>query len=137
MSYLHAHAAEYGLGKIGMMGFSAGAITTLHQATTHDQDSRPDFAGIIYGGWEEDSFSVPEDAMPMFMCSVVNDVFFTPEQSLRVYEAWRGAGFPVEYHTYYKADHGFGAVPTGNSSDAWMDTMFAFMKDVEFLDKSN
>lgn len=134
MAYIRRHASEYGLERIGMMGFSAGAITTLHQAAVHDEGSRPDFAGVIYGGWEDHSFTAPEDAMPMFICSVVNDVFFTPEQSLLVYNAWHDSGAPVEYHTYFVAQHGFGAIPTGHSSDAWMDAMLAFMRDVKFLE---
>lgn len=134
MKYLRAHASEYGLDRIGMMGFSAGAITTLHQAMVHDSDSRPDFAGVIYGGWDDDSYAAPEDAMPMFICGVVNDVFFTPEQSLRVYDAWHGAGAPVEYHYYFEAQHGFGIIPTGHSSDAWTDALFAFMRDVKFIE---
>ena len=134
MRYLRAHASEYGLDRIGMMGFSAGAITTLHQAAVHDSDSRPDFAGVIYGGWDNDSFEAPEDAMPMFICGVVNDVFFTPEQSLWVYNSWHKAGVPIEYHYYFEAQHGFGIIPTGHSSDAWTDALFAFMRDVKFLE---
>ncbi len=134
MTYLRAHASEYGLEKIGMMGFSAGAITTLHQATVHDSASRPDFAGVIYGGCEDDFCSAPEDAMPMFLCGVVNDVFFTQDQSLRVYKAWCDSDAPVEYHYYYEARHGFGIKQTGHSSDAWTDALFAFMRDVKFLE---
>ena len=134
MTYLRAHTSDYGLERIGMMGFSAGAITTLHQAAVHDSTSRPDFAGVIYGGWEDDSYPAPEDAMPMFLCCCVNDVFFTPDQSLGIYESWCEAGAPVEYHSYYAAQHGFGTLHTGHSSDAWMDALFAFMRDVKFLD---
>ena len=60
--------------------------------------------------------------------------FFPSSQSLLVYDAWHGSGVPVEYHTYFVAQHGFGAIPTGHSSDAWMDAMFAFMRDVKFLE---
>ena len=134
MTYIRAHASDYGLERIGMMGFSAGAITTLHQAAVHDSASRPDFAGVIYGGWEDDSYSAPDDAMPMFLCCVVNDVFFTPDQSLWVYKAWCASGAPVEYHSYYEAQHGFGIIPSGHSSDAWTDALFAFMRDVKFLE---
>lgn len=131
LCWIRSHSKEYGIKKLGMVGFSAGAITALHQAQCHDGLSRPDFVGAVYGGWDS-LFSVPSDGMPLFLCSPVDDVFL-PEESIRVYKAWHQAGFPVEHHFYYKAKHGFGANSTGHSSDAWMDAMIAFMKDVDFL----
>ena len=95
-------------------------------------ESRPDFAAAIYGGWD-DTFIVPDDAMPLFLCAPANDIHFTPEQSLCAYLAWRKADKPVEHHLYHEAEHGFGAIPTGHAVDGWMDAMFAFMHDVRFL----
>ena len=129
MKYIRSHAKEYGVKKLGIMGFSAGAIISLHQVQFHSPESRPDFAGIIYGGWD-DSFVVPEDPMPMFICAPVNDAF-SPEESLRVMLEWRKAGQAVEYHTYWKAEHGYGALTKNSSVDAWVETMVAFMKDMD------
>lgn len=131
MKYIDGHAKEYGIRKVGMVGFSAGAIITLHQAQFHSKETRPDFVGVIYGGWDE-RFSVPEDAMPMFLCSPVNDVFL-PEENLRVFKAWRNEGVPIENHFYYDCQHGFGANRTGKSSDNWLSSMFAFLKDVNLI----
>lgn len=131
MTWIREHAARYGIKKLGMMGFSAGAITTLHQVQFHSKNTRPDIAAAIYGGWN-DSFTVPEDGMPLFLCSPVKDVF-TPEESLLVYLAWQKAGLPVEHHFFQAAEHGFGAGGTGHGVDAWMDLLTAYMKDVNFL----
>ena len=131
MQYIRDHAREYGIGKVGMMGFSAGAIITLHQVQHHSKDTRPDFVGVIYGGWDE-SFSVPDDGMPMFLCSPVNDVFL-PEENLRVFSAWHSKGLPVENHFYYDCQHGFGANETGKAVDGWIEAMYDFMKDVTFI----
>ena len=126
--WIRNHAKEYGIKRLGMVGFSAGAIMTLHQAQVHSVDSRPDFIGVIYGGWDT-SLTVPEDGMPLFLCSPVNDVF-TPEESLRVYQKWHEAGLPVEYHLYYDCSHGFGANSTEKNVDGWLDLFCGFMKDV-------
>ena len=131
MAWIREHAAQYGVKKLGMMGFSAGAITTLHQVQFHSKDTRPDIAAAIYGGWN-DTFTVPEDGMPLFLCSPVKDVF-TPEESLQVYLSWLKAGIPVEHHFFQAAEHGFGAGGTGHSVDAWMDLLTSYMKDVNFL----
>lgn len=131
IEYIRDHFNEYGITKLGMMGFSAGAITTLHQAQFHSEKTRPDFVSIVYGGWDE-TFIVPEDAMPMYICAPVNDVF-SPEDSLRIFLAWRNAGHPVETHFYYACEHGYGASKTNHSVDGWFDSMFAFMRDVDLL----
>jgi len=134
MTLIRQHAGEWGIrtDKVGIMGFSAGAITSMHQALSHSEQGKPDFAGIIYGGWTSD-VAAPTDAMPMFLCSPVNDVF-TPEESMAVYKAWRSAQIPVELHYYSASVHGFGAAPTGKSSDLWMTEMFHFMQDVGFVE---
>ena len=131
VSYIRSHAKELGIKKIGVMGFSAGAIVSLHLAQYHGQETRPDFVGVIYGGWN-DSFAVPEDGMPMFLCSPVNDVFL-PEENLRVFSAWHAKGLPVENHLYYDCQHGFGANETGKAVDGWIEAMYRFMKDVKFV----
>ena len=130
MAWIRAHSAEYGIEKIGMVGFSAGAVTTLHQAQFHNPETRPDFAGIVYGGWDG-SFTVPEDPMPMFLCAPVHDVF-SLEESLEPYIKWRAAGAPVEYHTFSASEHGYGASRNGKSADRWIDLMLSFMKDNSF-----
>lgn len=131
MKYIREHAKQYGVTKVGMMGFSAGAVTTLHQAQFHTPETRPDFVGVIYGGWD-DSFTVPDDGMPMFLCSPTRDIF-TPEESLRVYLAWRAKGFEVEHHFYQKAGHGYGVNKVGESEGLWLENFFAFAQDCGFI----
>ena len=133
MRYIREHAHEYGIRKdrIGIMGFSAGAIISLNQALEHSEESKPDFTGLIYGGYYQ-SPDIPKDAPPLFMCSPVNDVFDVQETVLLL-KAWKKAGIPVELHYHHNASHGFGASKDGSSKDNWMDEMVAFMKDVDFI----
>jgi len=131
LRYIRAHAKEYGIKQLGMVGFSAGAMITLHQALNHQEETRPDFAGVIYGGWYE-PFEAPADAMPLFLSSPVHDVF-AAEESWWVYRAWRDAKVPVEIHDFSKAEHGYGAGKDGTAKDAWIDLFCAFLKDYKFL----
>ncbi|MDO4187193.1 MAG: alpha/beta hydrolase fold domain-containing protein [Bacteroidales bacterium] len=132
MTLVRQNASKWNINpdKIGIMGFSAGAVTTMHQALSHSEQSKPNFIGVIYGGWTPD-VAAPADAAPMFICAPVNDVF-QPDESIDVYKAWRSAKAPVELHYYSVSAHGYGAVPTGKSSDLWVEEMYRFMQDVEF-----
>ena len=133
VSMVRQNAAKWGINpdKIGIVGFSAGAITSMHQVLEHSEAGKPNFGGIIYGGWTHD-VKAPADAAPVFLCAPVNDIFY-PEESYDVYMAWRDAKVPAELHYYSDSQHGFGAVPTGKSSDLWIDEMVQFMHDVEFV----
>lgn len=117
--------------KIGIMGFSAGGITTVHQAMNHSATGKPDFAGAIYGGWTSD-VAAPEDACPLWMCSPVNDLF-EADESNDCYRAWREAKVPTELHTFWEAQHGYGIGETGKNVDNWPTLMIQFMRDVNFL----
>ena len=133
ISLVRKDAAKWGIDpdKIGIMGFSAGAVTSMHQMLEHSGSGTPNFGGIIYGGWTHD-VKAPFDAAPVFLCAPVNDIFY-PEESYDVYRAWREAKVPVELHYYSDSQHGFGAAPTGKSSDLWIDEMVQFMRDIEFV----
>ncbi|WP_336204355.1 alpha/beta hydrolase [Nonomuraea sp. LPB2021202275-12-8] len=45
-------------GRVGMTGFSAGGLLTIHAATGYDAATRPAFAAPIYGG-VFDEYTVP------------------------------------------------------------------------------
>lgn len=125
-----ANAKQWNIDKVGIMGFSAGAIVSLNAAINHTADCAPDFAGIIYGGWLP-KFAVPADAAPLFLASPANDIF-TPEETIRLYTAWREAQKPTELHYFWNTQHGFGAKQTGASADAWLPMMLSFARDTNF-----
>ena len=134
MKYVRSNASRWNVlpDRIGIIGFSAGSMTAMNQALNHSDESRPDFVAAIYTG-VADGLSVPKDAAPLFLCSPVKDVFL-PSETTRLLAAWRAEDIPVELHYFSKCGHGFGATPQNASVDAWMDLMFAFMKDVDFID---
>ncbi len=133
VSVVRQNAAKWNINpdKIGIMGFSAGAVTAMHQALMHSESSKPNFTGVIYGGWTKD-VKAPADAQPVFLCAPVTDIF-SPDETIDVFKAWREAKVPVELHYYQESTHGFGSVPTGKSSDLWVEEMYRFMQDVQFV----
>lgn len=134
MTLIRANAGKWGLDphRIGIMGFSAGSIISMHQAMHHTDASRPDFVAPIYTGVSKADMQMPSDPAPLFLCSPMNDIFL-PSESIRPMLEWRKSKTPVEHHFFSECGHGFGAGPIGKSVDSWMDLMFGFMKDVNFI----
>jgi acetyl esterase/lipase len=119
-------AAAFGLraDRIGLVGFSAGAMLTLEVSLSPDKANRPDFAGIIYG--QMPARSVPADAPPAFMALASNDFFANGDYGL--VGAWQKAGSPVEFHLYGAGGHGFGMRKQGTTSDLWWPQLLAWMR---------
>jgi acetyl esterase/lipase len=117
--HLRSRATDYGIDshRIGMIGFSAGARTTMNVATAYDADSRPDFIGVIYGAAPDRP--VPRDAPPAFIAVAADDPL-SGYGSVPIFENWRAAGKSAELHVYAAGDHGFGMRRTGTSADNWI-----------------
>jgi acetyl esterase/lipase len=115
-------AAEWGLApdRIGLLGFSAGAMVTLGVALEHDAESRPNFAAPIYG-IDTEGAPVPADAPPLFILCASDDPLLPPAGSARLYIAWKTAGKPAELHIYAQGGHGFGMNRRGLPVDHWIE----------------
>lgn len=127
LALVRADAKSYGIdpARVGMIGFSAGAMTALNATLEGKGEARPAFFGYIYGPMA--AIAVPADAPPMFAAIAMDDGLFA-KQGFGIVEAWRQAGRPVELHAYEKGDHGFGAGRPGTTTMgvlpqflAWMD----------------
>jgi acetyl esterase/lipase len=121
MKLVRERAAEWDLAqdRIGMVGFSAGGRVVAGVALEHDDASRPDFAGVIYGAlWEE--ITVPPDAPPLFIALAANDDLAV-RPCLDLYSAWWSTGHPAELHIYAQGGHGFGMRKQGLPIDTWID----------------
>jgi acetyl esterase/lipase len=114
---VRARAKEWNIdpARIGMMGFSAGAGTTM-AATLQSTENKPAFIAPIYGA--QVAVAVPPDAPPMFVALAADDPLFgTNEYGLIT--AWKKAGRPLEYHLYQNGGHGFGLGNPGKTSTGW------------------
>lgn len=105
--------------KVGMVGFSAGAMVTM--GAVMDPGTRLAFAAPIYGGGTEGR-RVPADAPPLFVL-VAGDDTLTASGCLKLATAWREAGRSVELHVYAKGGHGFGMRKQGLPVDGWIDRL--------------
>lgn len=127
LAMVRSRAATYGIdpARTGMIGFSAGAMTTLNATLEGTGDQRPAFIGYIYGPMTQ--IAVPADAPPMFSAIAMDDGLFKG-QGFAIVEAWRKAGRPVELHAYERGDHGFGAGKPGTTTMGLMPQFFAWME---------
>lgn len=132
LKLVRGRASEWGIDskRVGMIGFSAGAITTLKAVLGAAKDNDPattppDFFGYIYGPM--DAVEVPAAAPPMFTALAMNDGIFGRD-GFGIVQSWRKANRPVELHVYQDGGHGFGLGKPGTSNAmllpeflSWMD----------------
>lgn len=136
--YCRAHAAEWGVKQIGVMGFSAGghlAGTTSTKWT--EEQTRPDFSVLIYpvitmekgfthqgtreklitkkAEWKEhmaEVYSLENQVTrftpPTFLALCSDDFVVPAENSLRYYNQLINHDVPAEMHIWPKGAHGWG-----------------------------
>jgi acetyl esterase/lipase len=114
---VRARAKEWNIdpNRIGMVGFSAGAGTTM-AATLQSKENKPAFIAPIYG--RQSAVEVPPDAPPMFVALAADDPLFGNNE-YGLISAWKKAGRPVEFHLYQNGGHGFGLGNPGRTSLGW------------------
>lgn len=123
---VRANAAGWGVDplRVGMMGFSAGAVTALNAAVSDDIDGRPDFIAPIYPSMA--ARSVPAYAPPMFVAMALDDELFG-RQGFGLVESWHRANRPVEFHAYERGGHGFALGKPGTTSTLVLDEFVAWL----------
>ncbi|WP_457427332.1 alpha/beta hydrolase [Roseateles sp. P5_E7] len=110
--------------RIGMLGFSAGAMLTL-ATTTNGEDAKPAFIGNIYGPLAP--IAAPADAPPLFVALAADDPFFA-NSGYGIIDSWKAAKRPVEFHLYEQGGHGFGMYPKETTSTGWFDAFARWLR---------
>jgi dienelactone hydrolase len=131
LEIVRERAAGFGLdaGKIGMVGFSAGAFLVVDVATD-PQGPQPAFVAPIYGG-ETRGRPVPADAPALFTVIAHDDrLLFHMVEGL--YLDWSAADRSAELHIFARGSHGFGMVRQGLPSDRWIDLLGDWLADKGF-----
>jgi acetyl esterase/lipase len=118
--------------RIGMVGFSAGAMLTL-QTVLQERDARPAFIGIIYGPL--DPVTVPAEAPPMFVALAADDPLFGG-RGMGLIQSWIAAKRPVEFHLYEQGGHGFGMYPKETTSTGWFDAFVRWLDMHDMLKRA-
>ena len=122
---IRRRAAEWKIDpdRIGMVGFSAGAMLTMATALV-GEDARPAFIGNIYGPLA--AVTVPTDAPPLFVALAADDPFFA-NGGIGLIESWRAAKKPAEFHLYEQGGHGFGMYPKETTSTGWFNAFVSWL----------
>jgi len=92
-------------GKVGLVGFSNGGNLSAH-ATPLDKNI--DASVVYYGGVSRVPGYEATRFPPMIIFHGAADTREPIERGLRLYDAVRKAGGPVEFHSYIGINHGFG-----------------------------
>ena len=126
LKLVRSRAGEWHLDprRVGMIGFSAGAITTLNAVLEAPAGDAPDFFGFIYGPMA--AVAVPAGAPPMFAALAMDDPLFG-NGDFSIVSAWHAAKRPVELHVYQSGSHGFGMGKPGTTSTLMMPEFLAWM----------
>lgn len=119
---------HFSKGKVGVIGFSAGAHLAARAATHSGEDTypktdeadtlnaRPDFAMLIYPAYlargPKHSLSpelkISKDTPPMFIFGTLDDYAYSSRSALVMAEAMRAQNRPVDLHYLSRGGHGYG-----------------------------
>lgn len=151
--YTRAHVEEWGIDekKIGVIGFSAGALTAAVASNSFEALSytavdsidetsvRPDFCMLIYPAYlDGENFSVaPEieitkETPPTFLVQTQDDHKLL-NSSLFYYYALKEAKVPVAMHLYPTGYHGYGVRDTQHLVNEWPDRAVSWLKDIGMM----
>lgn len=129
LKVVRQHAAEWGVApdRVGLLGFSAGAMVTSGALLQTDAAARPNFAAMIYGGPFGRMPPIPSKLPPMFMAWAQDDpVALGPV--VKFYDALTSAGHKPEAHVFSAGGHGFGLKKQGTTSDHWIDAFYYWLE---------
>lgn len=130
MRVVRANAAKWKVDphKVGFMGFSAGAYTTLSLVNKNDVATKPDFIAPIYGSLGTPASPLPPSLPPMWTSMAADDPI-VGKTDFGLLNAWRANGGAVEFHLYDKGGHGYGFAGTpGTTTVAWPGEFLAWLQ---------
>jgi acetyl esterase/lipase len=132
LAMVRGGAAKWGIdpARVGMIGFSAGAMTSLNTTLAARSGERSAFVGYIYG--PQARIEVPADAPPLFDAIALDDPLF-PSMGFPIAQAWLAAKRPVEIHGYQKGSHGFGLGMPGTTTTQMLDQFVGWLDMQGFL----
>lgn len=158
LGVVREHAKEWNIdpGKIGVLGFSAGAhlsaaLSTHFEKRLYDkideadeQSCRPDFAFIIYPGYlalaEQNMATNPEikptaQTPPSFIVQAEDDPVHV-ENATNYFLQLKAAKVPAELHVYSEGGHGYGLRKTNLSVTNWPRLAQIWLESINMLPKS-
>jgi acetyl esterase/lipase len=155
MGLVREHAAEWGIdpGRVGVLGFSAGAHLAAALSTHFDRrlydpvdaadklSCRPDFAIVIYPGYlalAEKNFAPNPDidptanTPPTFLVQAEDDPVHV-ENALVYFQQLKDAKVPAELHIYAQGGHGYGLRHTELPVTTWPQAAETWLRTIGVL----
>ena len=134
---VRSRARQYSIdpNRVGIIGFSAGAMATVDVALSRDPLVRPNFAVAMYGAAlseEEPTRGAP----PLFIGAAQDDPQLPAINSIEIFRKWTKAGLGAELHIYEKGGHGFGFRGHRSTSDNWPTAFRAWLGSHGYLPTS-
>ena len=137
LTYVRAHAEEFEISptRVGVIGFSAGAMLTVSLALTSTEGLGPNFVAPLYTDVNDlmRPLVVPKWAPPAFIAVASDDQLGFAPLSTELYNAWLAAGRPAELHAYAKGGHGFHMREQGLPVDSWPDRFGDWLRSRDLL----
>lgn len=110
--------------KIGVIGFSAGARTSIRLLEEKPEALSLENVALIYPPMTDPVKSGPRP--PLFMAIASDDPLFR-QGGLALLDSWIKESPNVEFHLYSGGSHGFGMRPQGTTSDLWIAQYVAWL----------
>lgn len=139
LKYVREHANEYNIdkNKVGLIGFSAGAVMSANMI--YNEDVKPDFAAMNYGVYRKlKEWPFIKSTIPLFIAAATDDQLAPVSHSISLYNHWITSKNSAELHIYAKGglalqgspDHGLNGFPANTWISRFVDWMDAlgFMK---------
>jgi acetyl esterase/lipase len=153
VSLIRSRARDWGIERVGVVGFSAGGHLAIATATSFEKRTydavddidkiscRPDFAIAAYSGYlkakDKDEIapglSIATNTPPIFLVHGADDLVSPPEHSLLMYLALQRAGVPAELHIYANTTHDFGVRTSDRPFSTWTARCADWLRDSGFL----
>lgn len=157
MRLLRFRSKEFGISRLGMLGFSAGGHLTAAVGTNpwfidgqcadsiDETSARPDFLALCYAvtngvvrGRKADEYTptdtrVSAETPPTFLMHTHQDEIVPPEQSVIFYNALHKHRVPAEMHVFGTGEHGVGLASGDPDTKLWILLLHNWIRRLGFL----
>lgn len=117
-------------GKIGIVGFSAGALMAVYNAESAPDECKADFIASIYG--QLVMREMPDKLPPMF-AAMSSDDELSGQSGFEIIQAWQKRGI-VELHLYGQGGHNFGMRHEPFTNYLWPTEFLAWLRMLKIID---
>ena len=117
--------------KIGIVGFSAGALMAVYNAESATPECKADFIASIYG--QLVMREMPEKLPPMF-AAMSSDDELSGQSGFEIIQAWQKRGI-VELHLYGQGGHNFGMGHEPFTNYLWPTEFLAWLRMLEIINQ--